>query len=401
MEARDSRSKIRPLPIDEIDGDALPQHRVDPPRRWLPLAVIAVGAIAFGIVARGLSPTPDPDAGAAATTTTPVMAAEPEPTTTTQPPPPPPEPLGEMLPAASDGLSLVTLGSSGRIATWGLDEIAPEIHANAGRPVAAAYNANGSLVALRTAVRDGTLVIDRPTGGSPIYVQPNIWSAVWHPGDPSLIAWTVAVETAPDEWTSSLRIADVTGYTATGVEPLVDLPMPKGLYSLLAWGDWGFVIRDRADATGPVIRTGPDLLNPVELDGVFFDATADGRLLMARTDDTGYVPYLLEPDGSEVELVGLDIGASNFRITSDGQWVIALTPQADSHTSVLARTVRSRSTRLSSVEGPARFVSFALDDRFVVLQEEGSGDLVFKDWNTGAEFRIPIENGELIAAVYL
>jgi hypothetical protein len=309
--------------------------------------------------------------------------------------------LGEMLPVARDGLHLITLGSSARISTWDGAASAPEVHTNIGRAVTATYNANGSLVALETLVRDGTLVIDRPTGGSPIYVQPDVTSAVWHPSDPSLIAWTVAVETAPDEWTSSLRIADVTGHTAAGLEPLIDLPMPEGRHSLLAWGDWGFVTADDDAAFRPLTRTGPDLLNPVQLDGVFFDATADGKLLLARMEDTGYVPYLLEPDGTEVELMGLDIGASNFRITSNGEWVIALTLQADSHTSVLARTVRSRSTRLSSIEGPARFVSFALEDRLVVLQEEGSGDLVFKDWNTGAEFRIPVESGELVADVNL
>ena len=46
MEARDSRSKIRPLPIDEIDGDVPPPHRVDAPRRWLPLVVIGLAMFA-------------------------------------------------------------------------------------------------------------------------------------------------------------------------------------------------------------------------------------------------------------------------------------------------------------------------------------------------------------------
>ena len=122
---------------------------------------------------------------------------------------------------------------------------------------------------------------------------------------------------------------------------------------------------------------------------------------MAAFEESGYQPYLVELDRSITPLVGLDIGASNFRITSDGEWVIALTLQADGHTSILARTVRSRSTRLSSIEGPGRFVSFVMDDRFVVLQERGSGDLVFKDWNTGAEFRLPIEGGAWVADVDL
>ena len=73
MEARDTKSKIRPLPIDEIYRDGLPQHRVDPLQRWLLLIVIIMGAMAFAIVARGLGPTRGTEVGAASTTT-PAMA---------------------------------------------------------------------------------------------------------------------------------------------------------------------------------------------------------------------------------------------------------------------------------------------------------------------------------------
>ena len=396
MEARDSRSKIRPLPIDEIDGDGLPPHRVDAPRRWLPLLVILVGAIAFGIVARGLGPTHRGEVATATTTTMAATAAEPDPTTTTVPPPPP---LRELIPPAGDGLSLITLGSTGRIATWAPDQIAPEVQGNVGLPLSATYNSDGSRVAVHTAVRDGTVVIDQPTGGSPIYLQPDISSGVWHPTDPALFAWTVAVETARGQWSSVIRIADVTGHTSAGLEPLVELPLPEGRHSLLAWGDWGFVTADDDVASRPATRTGPDLLDPQELDGTFFDATEDGTLLMARMVDTSYVPYLLAPDGSEVELVGLDIGAAQFRITADGRWVIAVTRQADGHTSILARTVGSRSTRLSSIEGSGHIVDLIDNDRFLVLQETESRDLVFKDWNTGAEFRVPAPYQHDIAAV--
>jgi hypothetical protein len=306
-----------------------------------------------------------------------------------------------LLPAADDGLQLIAFGSSARIATWEVDAIAPETHTNLSRPLAAFYNADGSRVAVHTAVREGTMAIDGPAGGSPIYLQPDISSGAWHSTDPALFAWTVAVESGPNEWTGYLAVADVTGYAATGLEPLVEFPLPEGRHSLLAWGNWGFVIADEGSGFRPITKTDLDLLDPQELDGVFFDATDDGTLLMARMVDGAYVPYLVAPDGSEIDLVGLDIGASDFRITSNGEWVIALTPQADGHTSLLARAVHSRSTRLSSIEGAGRFVSFVLDDQFVALQEDDSGDLVFKDWNTGAEFRLPIASRELIADVFL
>jgi hypothetical protein len=144
-----------------------------------------------------------------------------------------------------------------------------------------------------------------------------------------------------------------------------------------------------------------DGFNPLQLEGDFFGATPSGLVLMAVVEESGYVPYIVELDRSLTPLVGLDIGASQFRITSDGEWVIALTLQADGHTSILARTVRSRSTRLSSINGAGRLVSFVLDDRFIAIQERDTRDLVFKDWNTGAEFRIPIAGGESIADVDL
>lgn len=398
MEARDSRSKIRPLPVDDIDGDA-PHRPAEPqPRRWLPLVVIVVGAIAFGVVARGLSPVPQPDAAATATTASP-LSTEPEPTTTTEPPPPPLKPLHRMLPIAEDGLDLVTFDVSARVGRWEAQATDPEFHVNVARPLDVSYNADGSRVALTTAVKDGSLVITDSDGSDPISVRGDVWSGIWHPTDPAMFAWTRAIEVYPGEWETTLAVADVSGFTMAGLEPLTEFVIDGGPLTLLAWDDWGFVLGDEQQAFRPVTRYDPDLQNPEELEGVFFDATQTGDLLMARAEDSGYVPYLLAADGTETEIVGLDIGAEDFRITADGAWVLAVTLQADGHTSILARTTQSRSTRLNSVNGAARIIDLAWDDRFLVLQEAETGDLVFKDWNTGAEFRLPMEAD--VAAVYL
>lgn len=398
MEARDSRSKIRPLPIDEIDGDAPHRPADKRPRRWLPLAVIVVGAVAFGVVARGLSPVPRPEAGATNTTEA-ALAVEPDPTTTTEPPPSPPKPLYRLLPVAEDGLDLVAFDVSAKVGRWEPNEADPEFHVNVGRPLGASYNADGSRVALTTAVRDGSLVITDSAGPNPIYVQGDIWSSAWHPTDPDMLAWTRAIELLPGEWETTIAVADVSGYTAAGLEPLIETTIDGGPLTLLAWGDWGFVLADEQQALRPVTRHDPDLQNPVELDGVFFDVTDSGDVLMARAEDIGYMPYLTKIDGTVVDLVGLDIGAADFRITADGAWVLAVTPQGDGHTSILARTAESRSTRLNSVNGSARIIDLSWGDRFLVLQEAETGDLVFKDWNTGAEFRLPVD--VTVAAVFL
>jgi len=115
--------------------------------------------------------------------------------------------------------------------------------------------------------------------------------------------------------------------------------------------------------------------------------------------DEGTAPFLLAGDGSVVDLPNLDIGASDFRITSDGDWVLAVAIQEDGHTSILARTVHTRSTRLTSIDATALIVDMAWQDRFLVLQEIASDDLVFKDWNTGAEFSVPMDDP--VGAVFL
>ncbi|MCP4967638.1 MAG: hypothetical protein GY926_20695 [bacterium] len=386
MEARDSGSKIRPLPIDDIDGDAPQPRHVEPKRRLMPLIVIVVGAIAFGVVARGLGTTDGAEVASAPTTAAPLSeVAETTTTTTTSPP----RTLRQLLPVAADGLSLVEItNTSAKIGEWTPDSAAPSFNARISQPRSAGFNSDFSRVAIHTSVRDGSYVIDDPEGGAPIHIQEDVSSGLWHPTDPDLFAWT---EFDVDQTT--VKIADVSGYAGAELEPLVEFALAAVDHELLAWGDWGIVTR----SSGRLYVFDIDGQELSQVESEFLDATPDGLLLLARIDDGAAIPYLLNPDGSETALPGLDIGASGLRITDDGAWVLAVTYQADGHTSILARTVGARSTRLTSINETAHIVDLIWEDRFLVLQEVRSLDLVFKDWNTGAEFRLPVENQ--IAAV--
>ena len=393
MEARDSGSKIRPLPIDDIGGDA-PQHQpIEPRRRLAPLIVIVAGAIAFGVIARGLGVGAPTDLGAATTAPPANLAEEPGPTTTTTPPPPPPKTLRQMLPVVGDDMKLVALSATtAKIGHWHDDLTFPSFEANISQPRSAEYNADGTRVAIHTWVRQGSFVVATAAGYTPAYIQQNVTSGAWHATEPDLFAWTEADD---ESASTTVRVADVSGDTSTGVAALIEFSLPAADYILHDWGDWGFAVTSGAathglDADGIETRTAT---------GSFFDAAADGTLLLATMDGEGSAPFLLNPDGSQTELLNLDIGASDFRITSDGGWVLATTIQEDGHTSILARTVRSRSTRLTSIDETARVVSMAWDDRLLVLQELDSHALVFKDWNTGAEYRVATD--EVIGAVDL
>jgi hypothetical protein len=266
----------------------------------------------------------------------------------------------------------------------------PSYNSSISQPQSAQYNNDGTLVAIRSGVGDGVFVIDSAMSG-PAYIW-DVTSGVWHNTNASLFAWTaIDAETAA----TVVRVADVSGDPSFGVSALLEFSLPGPDHILQAWGDWGFVTTSGATTYG----FDPDGLPARMIDAMFFDAATDGMLLLADPGDEGATPFLFNLDGSRSELPSLDIGASDFRITADGSWVLATTIQEDGHTSILARTVRSRSTRLTSVDETARIVNLTSGDRLLVLQDIDSSDLLFKDWNTGAEYRVAIEDP--IAAVFL
>lgn len=388
MEARDSRSRIRPLPVDDLDGDA-PHPPIEPRRRIAPLVAIILGALAFGVIARGLS-AGGTDAVAAGTTAPPPnLADEPVTTTTTTLPPPPPS-LREMLPIVDDQLQFIALTTTAKIGHWEADLAFPSFNSSISRPLAAQYNADGTRIVIRGGGDGDSFIIDSAAG--PLAYLWDVTSGVWHDTDESLLAWT---ESDAETAATIVRVADVGAATAGDVPALYEFRIPGPDHVVEAWGDWGF-----ATTSGPtVFGFDPDGLQTRTSDGVFFDAATDGLLLLTDSSGEGAIPFLLDPDGSRTELPNLDIGAAEFRITDDGAWVLATTIQEDGHTSILARTVEARSTRLSSVDETARIVNMAWGDRLLVLQDLESHDLLFKDWRTGAEYRVPIENP--ILAVYL
>ncbi|MCP3998196.1 MAG: hypothetical protein GY722_24510 [bacterium] len=392
MEARDSGSRIRPLPIDDLDGD-VPQHQpIEPRRRIAPLIVIVAGAIAFGVIARGLSVGDSTEVGSRTTTPPATLAEEPVPTTTTTRTPPP-QTLGRMLPMANGGIKLVTLtATKAQVGQWDSALTFPTYNANILQPRSAKYNADGRLVAVQTGVDAGSMVIDAAVGGSPTYIQENITSGSWHPTDPALFAWT---EVEDETESTVVRVADLSRDSSAGVAALVEFSIPGIDHLLQAWGDWGFA----TSSDGTISGLDPDGIPVRSVAGEFFDAAVDGTLLIADMGAEGPTPFLLNVDGSIAALPSLDIGATDFRITGDGDWVLAATIQEDGHTSILARTVHARSTRLTSVDETARIIDTTWEDRFLVLQELESNDLLFKDWNTGAEFSVPMDDP--VGAVFL
>ncbi len=387
MEAWDRGSKIRPIPIDDLDTDA-PQHGpVGPKLRWAPLVVIAAGAIAFGIIATGLG-SGDPEvvsSGNSAPTTT--VATTPPDTTTTSTPPAA-EPLSNLLPVADDGLSLVAVGpTSDRIGSWAPDATAPAYGRTVTAPRSASFNSSGSRLAVLSWAGGSSFLLSDSTGGNTVRV-PDATSGAWHATNPDLFAWT-----ADDGEDTIVAVTDVSG-TAGNLAPLLDFRL-SGHHELAAWGDWGFATVNDEMTYG----WDPDGIATRSATGTFFDAAADGTLLIADLIDSGAMPFLLSPDGTATSLPSLEIWAADLQLTEDGEWVLATTQQQDGPTTILARAVNSRSARITSISEPAVVLGTAADDRFIVMQELESHEVVFKNWDTGIEYHVPFTDE--LAALYM
>lgn len=399
MEARDSRSKIRPLPVDEIEG-GLPQRRQEPVKKVLPLIGVALGALAFAVIALGLGPVTEFEVGSATTTAITVAATTEAPLVPQMIDPP----LREMLPVAASLRFVEFTSTAARVASWAAGDTAPVFNATVNSPHDAAFNADGTLVLIHSLIQEGSAIINDAEGGRPIYLSGGVSSVYWHPTDPTAIAWTEGTHSDP----TILNTANLTGIASHGVvSPLVEVELEPGLH-LLAWGSWGFLLEssDTGDGTAPpeasLLVLDPAGKERGRLSGDFYGSSDDGLLLLARTDEDGVaMPFVVEADLSETPLTGLDIGAADFLLSSSGEWVIAVTPQADGHTSVLARTVRAKSTRLSSVRNETTVIGLVWEDRYVALQDIATGDLIFKDWSTGAEFHVPSPSDTRIGAIFL
>jgi len=391
MEARDSGSKIRPLPIDDLDAATPERGPVGQTRRWTPLAVIAAGAIAFGIIATGLG-SGEPVVVASGDRQSPTTLSKEATSTSSEAPvvTTAPPTLGDMLPITDGPLRLVSLAATAtKVVTWNRAATEPTSRYLLTQPITVSYNSDGSRLAVLAVVGGSRLVIDDTDPGDPFYIR-GATSGVWHPTNLDLLAWTAVDDAGTD---TTITVADFSDPTSG--DPAVDFEASiPGKHDLLAWGDWGFVTAS-GDTTFGWSADGTPTRSAA---GSFFDAADDGTVLMADSA-AGGMPFLLSPNGSITEIPSLDLHTTDLRLTNDGQWVLATTFQEDGHTSIIARAVMSRSTRLTSIEEAAYVLGTAQMDRFLVLQEIGSKDLVLKDWSNGAEYRLPLN--DVISAFHL
>lgn len=325
------------------------------------------------------------------TPTVPVLAGTDDPSPPVTRPPPT---LSQIFPAAQEGMRLViATETEGFLATWEPDEQSPTLRPLDVYPETAAFDPSGTWVAVldvfgRLDLRFGSSIVKS--------VGTSVRSFAWHASVVNGIAWIDGRLLAEDGVSSAVLWTA----SASEGEPVLRRSLPGG--SLVAWGTWGFAVQSDSPVEGPETFTLLDDTgaNPAELDGEVLDATQSGTLLIKADPGAGAPsdPFLLTPDGSVAAVPPALLGSETFAITDSGEWIAGATVGSQ-QTSIVVISTLTNSRRVTSFAEPVRLLDFSRTDTFAIFQSETSGDLIFLDWLTGAQFRLTIPDGARVLAV--
>lgn len=407
---------------------------------------MAAGALVFfGLIAGLLGRTTidGPEAAPeepATDTTVSGFGSPPLPPTTTSTLPPT---LRERAPPLERSARIVYLGGEGTSTnqvTWRLQDEDPASPSSTGAAaVRAEFDASRlELFWITTGQRD-TLWVGLPPIAEPVFVD--VAGAAWHPTMPLEIAW---LGRPPGD--DAFHLYRATVLPAAGLDTLIDLgPVPESS-RLVGWGDWGFVLEIRAplgmrqwevpdardpDAPTTLQRLGFGLVldplgNPVHGFAGLPRATGpDGHMVIQPAPEAfelateaGLDPVSLGieapidviprgPDAEPFVVVRPDLNptgvafapsspATSFRFTPDGRHVAAMGTTAG-RLAIVTQAVDGSLRRLTSVDGVDVALGFSRDGSLLVLHDLDGGDVVFHDWNRGANFRVPFALGRVLA----
>jgi hypothetical protein len=420
MEAWESSDRIRPLP-PEAPPSPTPPGSGGSPRSWIPLAIagIALGAFAVGST---LFTRAEPGDGAAVATTTttttttvpPLADAAPSTTTTTTTLPP----LNRRIPDTTQVLLVMSDGSGSAAEWWsvGFREAVPfDLGASA---TDATFNVDATLVALLSNEDDeqGTLRVGEPAGIATRFTE--VTSVAWHDDEPRRIAFVARL---PLEDQLSLLTATVSGadLRLTDLRRVATFDVDG---DVVAWGDWGFVVNTRAPITiasdGAVaeseqaltVTLDPDGTEVARTEGWVIDRLPEGRLLVRTFWDV----LEMSEDGIAEVVARNAVTRTDATLAPDGRYDL-LTPDAIAFlnpngsnvtevninpsgvTLVTSRNFDRQSNRSASVPGFLDPLGFTSDGSLFVLHDPIEDELVFLDWSTSTQYRLPTGEGRALA----
>jgi hypothetical protein len=444
MEARDEPGRIRPLPPD-LPEVAAPGGSAPPPRdrRWVPLAVAAGALVFFGVIAGVLSgPANEGSAvGRSASVTTTIGAiGAPERTTTTIPPAPPL--LAEWAPPLQRDISIVYVEPSGVVTSevlWSRDADAPggPLSSGAAARVAAFDSPREQVMWITQGEQRQTLWVGRPPLAEPVFID--VTTAAWHTSAGGALAW---IGRPPGSNSYHLFTAhSVPG----GLEATTDLGQVDDGAELVAWGDWGYLIRltpppeyrrwEVDDPTNPgssafLVLDFAVCLDPAGMPVAAYAATPRAASALGHVvlQPATQAFELAVGAGLDVDALGLGVEPATVPQGPNGEPVVMLHPDrtmsdvafeikspvttfaftpAATHVSAMGpvadrfaietRTIDGSGLRITSVENVDTFVGFTREGTMLVLHSSTPGALVFHDWDRGASYRVPFDLGRVLA----
>jgi len=395
----DPTEKVRPL----TPGDGVAQeHAV----RVRPSLGIAIGAgavvlllvlVVFGAGGGNNQTGSDPESETAADVADDVQT----PRTTL------PATLSQLIPVETDQLVAVSRSGDPRTVVWLPSERFAQSFRLPSVPMSAVFDSESLAIAFIDF--SSTLFAGLLPGDTSVPVETMVSAAVFHPTEPSDLAYTAAPHGAGSNALRRLQVAsDLPGGAgSTLVAPLADGTR------LLTWGDWGYAVAAGEpaavvilDPAGRPRRTMGGIAQAAAGDAILVDTTGSadaaalGRLAPTVVNSApmiGLVDLDFQPI---VEFPEPEAGNSNVTISTDGLRIAVLThPEAGG--TLLTIHDRSRSAVVTAdveLDAIADALGFTAGGALLTMQDTITDEILMVDWLTGVHYRISGLTGDFIAA---
>lgn len=220
-------------------------------------------------------------------------------------------------------------------------------------------------------------------------------------GESSPLAEGMEVEAwSPDGKYLALRRADPRGYSIFAVDPSNQRQLFVGQFDERGLGLQGWLQSESAYFYGPY-RIAPDLSAANKIADLLFDASADGKTLLAGIGAYDLVTLVcLKPEGGEeTDFLTLDLGSVppeekpglSGNLSADGGWLVARSFTPAGTVTFLASCDGRSQEELPSAKTPA-LDGFSGDNRWhvqVEMGDEGTGSLVLRDLTGESDGELP------------
>jgi hypothetical protein len=404
MEAWDHEPRVRPVPIDDEDGEFVTPAVQTRTRRsdhwtkrpWLPIALSAVAVVGvlasvavFGAIQHEDPPPLNPLPFANATED---AASESAPVTFAPA-------LQEIIPDITDRLTLIVVGPNGPAAMlWDPSFVKPKVidldlGTDRGTDYEASFDSSGRFLALAASgpdSADADLYLGVPTDVGDVDLA-SVRSYRWHATQVGRIAW-IATDQSDDPVLMTGQVdplsQDLGSVTViTTLEPDIELVRWDSEGFLLSDADFGRIYaRDAAGDEqwthrGHLLATSGNLLlispTPVLLDRATYveSFTRHGELIGTILDEESRDDVLIRTMATSRNsdlIARIDVGDQTMRIEVQRPQISTL--------------------RIIHYNDGAVPIGFTSNDQYVVFETEGENDLLFVRWKRSVTYELDVPN---------